>query len=770
MFLKKLEMSGFKSFAKKTVLDFSKAGVLSNGKTLGITAIVGPNGSGKSNIADALKWSMGEQSMKTLRGKKSEDIIFAGSGKKSQLGSAQVSMYLDNSSKKIPIDYDDLVISRKIYRSGESEYLINGSKVRLLDIVDMLAKAGIGQRSYCIINQGMADHVLNATPVERRVMIEEVAGVKEHQIKKDRSERKLRLTKVNIERVKGLLIEIEPHLNTLRRQSQKAEKGDEYRANLKRKQNEFFGFLWNKIQTEKNQSSGIRDDFSKQIMINQREIDEIKDKLSKESGNKADHQEEIQKLEEEERKVNHFSNDLERKLIIEQGKMELEKERQKEIKVIEIIPVDAGFIRTRLEDLQKRQGQLVEKISALKKIGDLKELKDYAEKISIDLSELHQGVIKGKIEKKKQVDKLRAIQEEGQKRLSVMQSGVEKLEKERNEIEGKREKIREKINELVKSDQDERREMIKLEDQLRRKQFETEKVKDQFNDYKLELAKLEVREEDLQIRIEKEMKIGPEKLEKKTIDVDVNKWEHAIERLKFQLEQVGAIDETILQEYQETQERYDFLSKESGDLEEAIKSLRKIIKEMDHNIKGSFEETFENINKKFAEYFKIIFDGGKAELVKVEIRKRTSGKDVEVDEHGNEIDLDVEEIDEDDVQIGIEIKACPPGKKISNLGMLSGGERALTSIALLFAIISHNPPPFAILDEVEASLDEANSKRFGKILRQLSNKTQFVLVTHNRQTMKEATVLYGVSMNDGGISQLLSVQLDQVGEEGEIRD
>nr|MDA3815412.1 AAA family ATPase [Patescibacteria group bacterium] len=730
-------------------------------------AIVGPNGSGKSNIADALKWALGEQSMKTLRGKKSEDIIFAGSGKKSQLGSAQVLMHLDNSSKKIPIDYEDLVISRKIYRSGESEYLINGSKVRLLDIVDILAKAGIGQRSYCIINQGMADHVLNATPVERRVMIEEAAGVKEHQIKKDRSERKLKSTKINIERVKGLLTEIEPHLNMLRRQSQKAAKGDEYRENLKRKQNELFGFLWNKIQTEKNQSAGIRDDFSKKIMINQREIDEIQDKLSKESGNKANYNLEIQKLEGEERKINYSLNDLERKLIVEQGKMELERERQKEVKMIETIPVDSGFIKTRLEDLQKRQKALVGKISAIKKIEELGELEKYAKKISIDITELHQGIIKGKIEKKKQSDELQKIQKESDERIAKMQNIVDKIEKERNEVESNKNKIREKISELIKKDQDERQEMIKLEDQLRRKQFETDKVKDQFNDYKLELAKLEVREEDLQIRIEKEMKVAPEKIGKTDVSVDVNKWEHDIERLKFQLEQVGAIDETILQEYQETQERYDFLKKESEDLEDAIKSLRKVIKEMNQNIKGSFEETFRNINKKFSEYFKIIFDGGKAELIRVEIQKRVNSKNL--NENEDETDLDLEEVDEDDVQVGIEINACPPGKKISNLGMLSGGERALTSIALLFAIISHNPPPFAILDEVEAALDEANSQRFGKILRQLSNKTQFVLVTHNRQTMKEAAVLYGVSMNDDGISQLLSVQLDQVGEEGEIK-
>jgi chromosome segregation protein len=188
VYLKKLEINGFKSFANKTALDFL---VSKNGER-SITAIVGPNGSGKSNIADAIRWVMGEQSMKNLRGKKSEDIIFAGSGKKSRLGSAQATLFFDNSDKRIPLDFEEVTVTRKIFRSGESEYLINGSRVRLQDVVDILAKAGIGKESYSIVNQGMADAILNATPLERRSLIEDAAGVKQYQIRKERSLRKLK--------------------------------------------------------------------------------------------------------------------------------------------------------------------------------------------------------------------------------------------------------------------------------------------------------------------------------------------------------------------------------------------------------------------------------------------------------------------------------------------------------------------------------------------------------------------------------------------------
>jgi chromosome segregation protein len=307
-----------------------------------------------------------------------------------------------------------------------------------------------------------------------------------------------------------------------------------------------------------------------------------------------------------------------------------------------------------------------------------------------------------------------------------------------------------------------------MEDLVRRKQFDLERKKDGYNEMKIELMKIQVRKEDLGKRIKQEMNIQPNSLTCPKIKPDVEDLEREVFHLKSHLEQIGSIDEMVLEEYKETQERYDFLSRELVDLEQAIKSLQKVIKEMDDKIKDKFEETFKNINKKFQEYFKTIFNGGKSELNRIEIRTRIRKSD---EEGGMEdpIIQDDESEGEEKFQMGIEITAVPPGKKITNLGMLSGGERTLTSLALLFAIISFNPPPFAILDEVEAALDEANSKRFGRILCQLSGKTQFILVTHNRQTMREAAVLYGVTMNDDGASQLLSVKLEQVGEKGEIK-
>ncbi len=767
MFLKKLEISGFKSFAKKTTFDFFESGVFESGKNIGITAIVGPNGSGKSNIADALRWAMGEQSMKNLRGKKARDIIFAGSGSKSKLGSAQVSIFLDNKDKQISLDFDEVVITRKIFRNGESEYLINGSRTRLIDIVDILAKAGVGQRSYCIINQGMADNILNASPVERRSIIEEAAGVKGYQLKKERSQRKLKSTMRNVEQVENLLLEIEPHLRLLKRQSSKAQKGEAYRLRLKEKQHMLFGFFWKQLMSAKTEAEEIKDDFGRKMMQIQMEVDKIIEKLKEESKNTVSLQDNIDVLERDQRKLNHELYSIERKIIAEEGKIELEKERTKNIQVVDVIPVGVDTVKEHISGIKSQQDNLIKRIERIKTLSEVPELKKYACMVAQELYDLYEAVIRGKIEKKKPGKEIERQETINLKKIHQFQAALKTAKERKIEIEKSLKRTKMKINEFFEKDRSERKTSLELEDKLRRKQFELDKLKDSFNEAKIEFVRIEVKEEDLVNRINNEMKISPDRLEYKGEKIEASKLENDINRLKFQLEQIGGIDESIIEEYNETQKRHDFLRKESNDLKEAMKKLKKVIHEMDDQIKDKFEGAYSFINKEFSKYFKIIFNGGKARIEKIEIKALARQTK---EENNDDIAEELGENENPETQIGIDIIAEPPGKKITNLGMLSGGERALTSLALLFAIISHNPPPFALLDEVEAALDEANSKRFGKILTELSNRTQFVLITHNRQTMREAAVLYGVTMGDDGVSELLSIRLDQVDEKGDIND
>ncbi|MDO8240900.1 MAG: AAA family ATPase [Candidatus Moranbacteria bacterium] len=779
MFLKKLEISGFKSFANKTSLDFS----ISHDGVRGITAVVGPNGSGKSNIADALRWVMGEQSMKNLRGKKSDDIIFAGSGKKARLGSAQVTLYFDNADKKIPLEFDEVSITRKIYRSGEGEYLINGSRARLQDVVDILAKAGIGKESYSIINQGMADAVLNATPLDRRSIIEEAAGVKQYQIKKERSLRKLDSTRENLDKARSLAEEIKPHLKMLKRQAEKASQSEGVIKELREKQLTLYTYLWNNFQQEKNTFNLAKEEMGRTMMNMQRDVDKLADELNREA--KVDEVNvALGELEKQKSEKRNQLNQLDRDLIVTEGRIEIEKEKQKNIEMIEeikvqSIPVDLHYVRKGIEDIRAEQEKLIAQIENAESLDDLQDIKEFARSIQQRLFELKADIENGKKDKNvvetpqrdvctakpvvvATVDSTAII--EFKEKTIKLREDIAKIEIEIKDIE-------QKIEAEIQADRQKRQKFFEVERSFRAKQEELNKMKDQFNDSKVALARVEVHEEDLRADVLKELSLNVEELKQEISQIDRGQLERDITRLKGQMEQIGGIDPLVVEEYEETNKRFEFLTKESEDLENAIVSLREIIKEMDQKINGEFSATFEEINKEFTKYFRIIFGGGNASLKKVEVRKRSYKSKDEVEggaEEGEELPIETEEERREKSDIGIDISASPPGKKISNLSMLSGGERSLTSLALLFAIIAHNPPPFAVLDEVEAALDEANSKRFGRIIQELSGSTQFVTITHNRETMRQASVLYGVTMGDEGISKLLSVRLDQVGQGGRI--
>ena len=217
IFLKRLELSGFKSFAQKTVLEFPA----------GVVAVVGPNGSGKSNVADALRWLLGEREAKQLRGEKIENLIFSGTPKKSAMGLAQAAICFDNKSRWLPVDFEEVVLTRKVDRSGVSEFFLNQELVRLKDVVELLAKSRLGARGLTIVSQGESDIFVRSSPLERRQMIEEIIGLKEFRLKKSQSEHRLENTIINLEKIKAMIEELEPHLKMLRRQTSKWEKRSE---------------------------------------------------------------------------------------------------------------------------------------------------------------------------------------------------------------------------------------------------------------------------------------------------------------------------------------------------------------------------------------------------------------------------------------------------------------------------------------------------------------------------------------------------------------
>lgn len=775
MYLKKLEISGFKSFANKSVLDFSS----SEGGARGATVIVGPNGSGKSNIADSVRWVMGEQSMKQLRGKKSEDIIFAGSGKKARLGSAHVTLYFDNADKRIPLDFEEVSITRKIFRDGNGEYSINGSRVRLQDVVDLLAKSGIGRESYSIINQGMADAVLNASPLERRSIIEDAAGVKQYQIKKDRAIRKLDSTRDNLDKVKSIISEIAPHLRMLKRQADKATQSEGVSQKLKDKQTTLFTYLWKNFQKEKSVLNEAKEDLGRRMMNVQRDVDKLADDMNQEAKNESSN-DKLTELEKTRNEKRGGINQLERDLIVNEGRIEIEKEKAKNIQMIEeikvqSIPVDLKFVRENIEEIRAEQESLIERLKNIEKIEELQDIREFARVIQQKLYDLKANIEKGKIEKAQEEPAQEVeVKEEIKVDDGKVAELVKKIESIREELKALEEGMKDlenQINQEISDDRARRQKFFETERNLRLKQDELNKMKDQFNESKISLAKVEVHEEDLRKQVAEDLKVSVDELKGEVEEIDRAKFEHDISRLKVEMEKIGGIDPMVVEEYEETNKRFEFLTKESQDLEKAIETLKEVIKEMEQKVNESFHKTFDEIEKEFTKYFRIIFGGGNANLKKVEVKKKVRVKEEGLEENkvnGENPDEEDQEEEKQKTETGIEIFACPPGKKISNLSMLSGGERSLTSLALLFAIISHNPPPFAILDEVEAALDEANSRRFGRIITELSGQTQFVIITHNRETMRQASLLYGITMSEDGISKLLSVNLDQVGQGGKI--
>lgn len=762
MYLKKLELSGFKSFANKTILDFSpslkKGKGVGSGK-LGITAIVGPNGCGKSNIADAIRWAMGEQSMKNLRGKKSEDIIFAGSGSKGKLGYATVSLHFDNSDKQIPLDFAEVIVARKIFRSGESEYLINGSRVRLTDVADVLAKAGVGKDSYSVVNQGMSDAILNASMSDRRTILEDAAGVKQYQIKKTRALRKLETTRKNIEQVGSLLNEIEPHLRSLSRQAKKAEKGKIIKEELENLQKKYFAYLWHSFQNERDESADKKNELGRDMMNVQRKVDKLNDFVESES-KKMQENSKPDELKAERDKVYEEINSLGKDLAVSEGKSEILRERLKQQNIIRFIPVDKNYIKKELSRVYDNQKKLSEKINNVEKIEELQEVKEFSIAISQDLFDLKADIGKGKVEDGKN----KTQSEEENKIIKELENAAKNQEILKKEIYEKKDKIEDiskKIEREIEKDKQSRENFFEAEEELRKAQRELSELKDKLNEAKVSIARIEVREEDLIAEAKNSIGADIEKLNYDGKELDRRDSETKIAKMKIQMEHIGGIDPLVVEEYKETKDRYDTLQKESSDLEKAIESLKGVAEEMDKEIEKVFSKAFVNINNEFSKYFKIIFGGGKAKLIKTsKLRKTKSGN---ASKQENALD-DLESGEDSDAnekeEIGVDISACPPGKKISDLSMLSGGERSLTSLALLFAIISYNPPPFAVLDEVEAALDEANSMRFGKILAELSNNTQFVAITHNRETMRQANCLYGATMSDDGVTKLVSVKLD----------
>jgi chromosome segregation protein len=774
--LKSLEINGFKSFSKKGSLVFSSA----------ITSIVGPNGSGKSNVAESFRFVLGEQSLKSMRGKKGEDLIFNGGKDSARANRASVKVVFDNTNRMFNMDFDEISIERVVHRDGVNEYFINGTLVRLKDVVELLAYANIGSSGHHIISQGEADRLLSAQPRDRREMIEDALGLKVYQYKKQESEKKLEKTANHIKEIESLRREIAPHIKFLKKQVEKIEKAVVLREELVGAYKEYFARENHYIKTEKIK---LADD-------------------------KKAPQEELEKLHQE---LSHH------KSILDQAKANLgQSENMTNLLTLE---QEIRDTRSKKDSCTREIGRLEGEISYLKRVIDkkIKESENQTEVHSTKQVYLKDVELIQKDIDVKATVAIEAIDGEGQhanatveQRLAYVKASIQEIHErissfvnyhkdndhvekpaqstETEEAEIKRiseemktleEKLRTFSEEELK--QSERYTQIKIDiDKDRDKNVESEKAvlvimskQNELHSH-IEMVKskeerLRVEEEDFKREIqEAHMLVGRDAVDYESVesglDFSIAEDRHAqvdrrrsIEKSKIRLEEMGgAGGDDIVREHKDAEDRDAFLAKELQDLITSSESLKLLIDELNQKLGELFKEGISKINKEFSKFFGLMFGGGTAELklIREVKRKRKKG---DLDDEGGDLSIALaEELEGDEAkEEGIEINVSLPHKRIKGLTMLSGGERALTSIALLFAMSQVNPPPFVILDETDAALDEANSRKYGDMIEALSKHSQLILITHNRETMSRAGVIYGVTMGNEGYSKLLSIAFDE---------
>ncbi len=978
MYLKCIRANGFKSFADKIELDIDK----------GITGVVGPNGSGKSNIVDAVRWVLGEQSVKALRGDTSMiDVIFAGSKTRSGQTRASVSLVFDNSDHYLNSEFNEIEIKRVVYKTGENEYYINNSKVRLKDITDLFLDSGAGRESFNIISQGTVADVINNKPEDRRVIFEEAAGVLKYKKRKEESFRKLDRTNENLERVNLLIDELLITLEPLKEQSEKARKYLEYKEDLEnievaliatdiekinneylevkdkiKRLNEEVGDLdssnntdsskveelklkglkidseieekTNKINELTNEIASLQS--KKQITLERQKYEADSDKLQenilalKEEvlnltntisslSNDLDslkkdlevkelkNMELLKKNEETKNKRISLSNeinnktrevmDLTNKIDILQDNISNDTKLPYSVKNVinnirlrgihgvlgKLIEVPEKYVTAIETSLGANSNVIVvddevcakEAINYLKenRLGratffpisiikprnvmfeDLEKVKDidgyigtgdslvrYEEKYrSIVLNQLGNVIVVDNIDTLNKVGKVlnykyKIVSLEGEiqysggaitggniktsngllnqkyeldslnKELSKKKDSLNKLEQQVKEVNeemnsnslllenNQRETIilREEynlknnhLNELKENYNNKNNELngsINMSNKTLDKELETivnryyevslerdnlnkevnklksdkaslneeintlektyremnSKITQKQNELKIEeikMGKMDVKLDGLLLSLNENYNLTFEKAkEKYTLDVDYDTAKITVSNLKAKIKSLGEVNTGSISEYERINERYTFLTNQRNDLEESVSSLLNVISEMDEIMKSKFTETFEQIKNEFKVVFKKLFKGGEG------ILELTNPEDI--------------------LNTGIEISAVPPGKKLNSIALLSGGEKTLTAIALLFSILNVKPVPFVILDEVEAALDEANVEAFGNYLVSCKERSQFVIITHKKKTMEYADALYGVTMQESGVSKIVSVKLE----------
>ena len=815
MRLNSIKLSGFKSFVDPTSVTFPSS----------MSCIVGPNGCGKSNVIDAVRWVLGESSAKNLRSDSMTDVVFNGSSSRKPVSKASVELFFDNKEGRIGGEfssYSEISVRRSLELDGQSNYYLNGTSCRKKDITDVFLGTGLGPRSYAIIEQGMISQLVSAKPEEMRGYIEEVAGISRYLERKKETESRIKRTKENLSRLEDLREEISRLLFKLQRQAKAAEKYHELRKEETTAQLMLFGSKWRDVsEVLKTKEKQVQDQELKVEEINsekntsdseiiklratqielQTALDKVQQEfysfgadisrteqeisLKKDRANEVNEKISINKIQIEARQKdieNNGTNKAAAKNELDNIEKELqllkegndEDQNKAEAEKIEgswlvFITQTKSIIASLIDSIETIKIKLTKEesldnsfsmIQSLK--GDLEDLSGEPErltKLTQDfLVNASEGAKQQRINLLDKTDKYADLQA----KLASLNSEdsyinikLEELQKENLDLEAELNNLNNPIETIQKKLDNLLSDRLKVEDNLLQSRKSIEECNTSI--HKIEREKIEkeqaaitLRELLENLRLERQAsKIEQSNIEKQVEDLGgelskikvnleesktVEDYSNELESIEVKISRLGAINLAAMEEYDQESKRKELLDDQHNELMEALETLEKAISKIDKETRTTFKDTFDKLNISLSQSFPKLFGGGHAELVML-------GDDL--------------------LTCGIGITARPPGKKNASVSQLSGGEKALTAIAVVFAFFELNPAPFCLLDEVDAPLDDLNTMRFIDLVDEMSQRVQFVYITHNKISMEKSKHLMGVTMQEPGVSRMVAVDVDQ---------
>ena len=725
MQLKHIKLAGFKSFVDPTKISFPT----------NMVGVVGPNGCGKSNVIDAVRWVLGELSAKNLRGESMVDVIFNGSENRKASGQCSIELLFDNSSAKIGGEYasfNEVSIKRVMTRDAQSDYFINNTKCRRKDVQDIFLGTGLGPSSYAIIEQGMVSKLVSAKPDELRTHIEEAAGVSKYRERRKETESRIKRTRENLSRVKDIRDEIGRLIKRLENQAKAAEKYNVLKKDKAKLELDKAILFSIEAKSNRDDLQKKLDSLNRDLQIKNAESETVQSQIDQfrtenesvlseyESAQKNFYAvgAEIAKREANLQNIN--KNDQETKSNLEKVKQNLEKAKETEKNFDELSPSEKAMhiLNSMINTIEKygiTNDNIKEKAIELK--GLLTDILNIASAQSKTLTEEYlsrQNDLEDQIANAEKLKK--SIEDE-------MKDFVDKSSSAESVLVSLRQK-QSKFNE----------ELRELENKKSIADLDSRSISEKITNIRIEQKTYEVNLDNSNKKI-KEAGIDIEKIDfSQYQNITLEELEDNLVNIETKIIKLGAINLAAPEEIEEESKRKEELDEQYDDLTEALDKLTGAIKKIDQETKTIFKESFDSVNLKLKEMFPKLFGGGLAELTLTE---------------------------EDALNAGVILMARPPGKKNSSISQLSGGEKALTALALVFAIFDLNPAPFCLLDEVDAPLDDLNTLRFINMVEEMSKTVQFIFITHNKVSMERSDYLMGVTMQEAGVSRMVSVDVNQ---------